>query len=137
MNASETDPSRSAMPATLFERIGGLDVIRPLLRRFYADVRQHAEIGPIFDAMIDDWPAHREKIAGFWSTVTGGPVAYAGPMFQVHQQLPLRPEHFAAWLELWARHCRIHLPAEAAEDMIQIARMMARRLGAPAGVHLS
>lgn len=127
----------SDISLSLFERIGGLDVIRPLLRSFYADVRQHAEIGPIFNAMVDDWPAHREKIAGFWSTVTGGPATYAGPLFQVHRNLPLRPEHFAAWLDLWTRHCHIHLPPQVAEDLIRIARMMAHRLGAPAGVQLS
>jgi len=43
-----------------------------LLRRFYADVRQHDKIGPIFAEHIEDWPAHLKKIAGFWSGLTGG-----------------------------------------------------------------
>lgn len=122
---------------SLFERIGGLAVIRLLLRNFYGDVRQHAELGPIFNAQIDDWPAHREKIVGFWCTVTGGPATYAGPLLQAHQNLSLRPEHFAAWLDLWTRHCRIQVPADGAEDLIRIAHLMAHRLSAPAGVQLS
>jgi hemoglobin len=32
---------------SLFERIGGRPVIAALLRYFYADVRQHREIGPV------------------------------------------------------------------------------------------
>ena len=54
-------------PPSLYERIGGRDGLMLLLRRFYADVRQHHVIGPIFTARIDDWPSHLEKIAGFWS----------------------------------------------------------------------
>ena len=60
-------------PATLFARLGGRAPLLQLLKYFYADVRQHAEIGPIFAAHIEDWPAHLEKIADFWSGVTGGP----------------------------------------------------------------
>ena len=53
--------------------MGGRPALVELLRYFYADVRQHAEIGPIFAAHVSDWPTHLEKIADFWSGVTGGP----------------------------------------------------------------
>ena len=42
-------------PASLYDRIGGRPALTKLLRYFYADVRQHAEIAPIFAAHIDDW----------------------------------------------------------------------------------
>ena len=29
---------------------------------FYAGVREHPQLGPIFDAHVTDWPAHQEKI---------------------------------------------------------------------------
>lgn len=117
---------KSAAP--LFERIGQRDGLAKLLRQFYADVRQHREIGPIFDAQIEHWPAHLEKIADFWSGATGGPACYSGPMPQRHFPLGLEERHFAAWLDLWRRNCRIHLSPDAAEDMIALAEGIGDRL---------
>ena len=116
-------PSRS-----LFDRIGGRPRLLFLLRHFYADVRQHREIGPIFAAQIQDWPAHLEKIADFWSNVTGGPVRYGGPMAQKHFPLGLEPRHFEAWLDLWRRHCRAYLAAAEADDLIAAAEDIGDRL---------
>jgi hemoglobin len=114
--------------ATLFERIGGRPKIEELLKYFYADVRQHREIAPIFAANITDWPAHLEKIADFWSGVTGGPANYSGAMPMKHVPLGLAETHFQAWLGLWARHCRARLPAEEANELIQIAETIGQRL---------
>ena len=117
---SETKP--------LFDRLGGRARLLYLLRHFYADVRQHQEIGPIFTARIHDWPAHLEKIADFWSNVTGGPVRYDGPMPQKHFPLQLEPKHFEAWLDLWRRHCRIHLAEVEAGELIAAAEGIGERL---------
>jgi len=108
--------------------MGGRTRLLHLLRHFYADVRQHQEIGPIFRAQIQDWPAHLEKIADFWSGATGGPARYAGPMPQKHFPLGLGVSHFEAWLELWRRHCRIHLNSSEAEEMIHLAEAIGERL---------
>lgn len=113
---------------TLYDRIGGREALARLLRQFYADVRQHHEIGPIFNAQIEDWPAHLEKIADFWSAATGGPPRYSGAMPQRHFPLGLDERHFAAWLDLWRRNCRIQLPADAAEEMIKVAEAIGERL---------
>lgn len=112
----------------LYARIGGRERLLFLLRRFYADVRQHEVIGPIFRKQIHDWPAHLEKIADFWSGATGGPVLYRGPMPQQHVPLGLEEQHFAAWLDLWARHCRAHLPPAEATELIQLAESIGQRL---------
>jgi hemoglobin len=112
----------------LFDRMGGRSHLLYLLRHFYADVRQHREIGPIFIARVHDWPAHLEKIADFWSNVTGGPVRYDGPMPQKHFPLQLEPQHFEAWLDLWRRHCRIHLAATEASELIATAEGIGERL---------
>ena len=118
----------NASPANLFDRIGGRPKLLELLRYFYADVRQHAEIGPIFAAHITDWPAHLEKIADFWSGVTGGPARYGGGMPMKHFPLGLEERHFQAWLGLWQRHCQMRLaPAEAAE-LIAAAETIGQRL---------
>lgn len=112
----------------MFVRLGGRPHLLHLLRHFYADVRQHREIGPIFTARILDWPVHLEKIADFWSNVTGGPVRYAGPMPQKHFPLQLEARHFDAWLDLWRRHCRIHLAATEAGELIHAAESIGERL---------
>lgn len=113
---------------SLYERIGGRPTLLKLLRYFYADVRQHDVIGPIFLSHIPDWPAHLEKIADFWSGVIGGPARYAGPMPWKHVSLGLREEHFEAWLGLWQRHCRAHLPSQEGTEMIERAELIGQRL---------
>jgi hemoglobin len=118
----------------LFERLGGRDALSDLLRHFYADVRQHNLIGPIFAQAIEDWPTHLDTIGAFWTRVTGGPSNYSGPVYQAHMPLNLRGEHFEAWLNLWQRHCQIRLPEDAAAEMVQIARAMAHRLRSVPGV---
>lgn len=120
--------------SSLFDHIGGHETLRPLLQHFYSDVRQHQVIGPIFNKQIEDWTSHLEKILRFWTTVTGGPPTYAGPMMIAHIKLHLGPEHFEIWLDLWRRHCRIRLDAEKAEALINIAETMAERL--QGGAHM-
>jgi hemoglobin len=123
VSLSKMDPDTS-----LFERIGGRPGLMKLLRHFYADVRQHREIGPIFTARIRDWPAHLEKIADFWSNVIGGPIVYGGPMPQKHFPLGLEASHFETWLDLWRRNCRIYFPAGEAGELIVAAETIGERL---------
>ncbi len=124
----------AAIPPPLFERLGGRTRLALFLRHFYADVRQHREIGPIFTAAITDWPSHLGKIADFWSGATGGPVLHSGPMPYKHLRLGLEEKHFEAWLELWRRNCRVHLPTGAAEEMITAAERIGGRLRQIVGV---
>lgn len=125
-----TVPPSSEEPTgePLYVRMGGRPALMHLLRHFYADVRQHAVIGPVFERMIDDWPAHLEKIGDFWSGLTGGPPLYRGPMPHKHLPLGLEAEHFEAWLGLWRRNCRQHLPVAEAEELIGLAETIGGRL---------
>lgn len=118
----------SNLSGVLFDRLGGRSRLLHLLRHFYADVRQHREIGPIFAAHITDWPTHLEKIADFWSGATGGPALYSGPMPFKHISLGLEERHFAAWLDLWQRHCHAHLPPLEARQLIVLAESIGVRL---------
>lgn len=120
--------------APLFARLGGRPALLRLLTHFYADVRSHREIGPIFAAHVSDWPAHVARIADFWSGVTGGPAHYSGPMPFKHRALGLEERHFAAWLELWARHCRIWLPSPEAAELTAAAQAIGLRLRQFVGV---
>lgn len=116
------------IPAPLFERLGGQPGIQKLLRHFYADVRQHAVLGPIFNAHIHDWPAHLEKIGQFWARQTGGPSVYAGGFGAAHLKLRIGPAHLDHWLALWEFNCRRHLAAGEATEMIELARRIGGQL---------
>lgn len=115
-------------PSSLFERIGGRAGLVNLLRQFYADVRQHQVIGPIFEHQIENWPEHIETIADFWSQVTGGPAGYSGRVPERHFPLGLREEHFQAWLDLWEFNCRRLLAPPEADELTNYARQIGRRL---------
>lgn len=118
---------KAHMP-TLYDRIGGHDGISKLLRHFYADVSQDPLIGPIFNAQIKDWKGHLEIIASFWEALIGGPRNYSRPMPMRHARLQLSEEHFERWLFLWQANCRTQLPADAAQEMIHLARQIGQRL---------
>lgn len=113
---------------SLYERLGGHAGLSTLLHHFYADVRQHRIIGPIFSERIENWNAHIAKIAEFWARATGGPSQYAGQMPVKHLSLGLRPEHLRFWLELWDFNCRRRLGAREAEEMSQLAHGIGGRL---------
>jgi hemoglobin len=112
---------------SLYERIGGHDGLAKLLHHFYADVRQHKIIGPIFNERIHDWLEHLATIENFWARQTGGPSNYGGGMGK-HLSLPLEPEHFSHWLALWEFNCRKHLPSAEADEMILLAHQIAGHL---------
>jgi hemoglobin len=120
--------------ASLIDRIGGRDSLVRLLTHFYADVRQHDLIGPIFESKVENWPKHIEKIADFWSQVTGGPAGNGGGMPAAHVPLGLREEHFQAWLGLWETNCHIWLECDCANEMSFLVRQIGQRLRQFCGV---
>lgn len=77
---------------------------------------------------IEDWPAHLEIIADFWSGLTGGPAGYRGGMPVKHFPLGLAEEHFEAWLALWKNNCRAQLPPREVEEMTVLANRIGARL---------
>ena len=113
---------------SLYERIGGKEGLRALLNQFYADVRQHAVIGPIVNREVEDWSTHLETIDSFWSQITGGPAGYSGGMPFKHLNLGIDASHFAAWLQLWEFNCRRHLKENEAKEMIALAHGIGQRL---------
>ena len=112
----------------LYERIGGPEGLELLLWHFYADVRQHAVIGPVFNKHIDDWPAHLARIASFWARLTGGPSGYLGQMPAKHLKLGIEGYHFNAWLQLWDFNCSSHLKKKEAQEMMCLAHEIGQRL---------
>lgn len=69
---------------------------------FYAAIRPHPGLGPVFAAHVTDWPAHEAKIARFWRNAILFERGYDGNPMQVHRAAGnVRPGMFAPWLELF------------------------------------
>ncbi|MGC3959703.1 MAG: group III truncated hemoglobin [Verrucomicrobiota bacterium] len=113
---------------SLYDRLGGHDGILKLIKAFYVDARQHAVLGPIFNARIHDWPAHLDKIADFWALQSGGPTRYRGGFAGAHMSLGLEAEHFQHWLGLWELNNGRHLAPREADELNAIAHELGRRL---------
>ena len=101
MKPSESIRSEAAA-SPLYQRIGAEAGLRRLLTAFYADIRQHSVLGPIFNSRIADWPGHIGNVSDFWARQTGGPSAYGGGFARAHLSLGIGPEH-PRNLEGWTR----------------------------------
>lgn len=82
---------------------------------FYAAIRKHEVLGPIFARHVDDWPAHEEKISRFWRNAILYERNYDGNPMRIHLAAgDVKAEHFAPWLMLFDETLRRVLPAETA-----------------------
>ncbi len=61
--------------------------ISDLVETFYARVRAHPRLGPIFNGEIDDWPAHLAKLKDFWASVALNAGRYSGKPVPAHMKL--------------------------------------------------
>ena len=87
-----------------------------LVDAFYAQVRTDAELGPIFNDAVHDWPEHLEKLTAFWSSVMLGSGRYKGQPVPAHMKHKHRitPELFERWLSLWKKTTDELMPPDAA-----------------------
>lgn len=90
--------------------------LRTLVERFYAKIRQDEVLGPVFDAAIEDWPEHLDKLADFWSSVMLTTGRYKGNPMAAHMRQAGRitPAMFDRWLGLWGETAKELLSAEQA-----------------------
>ncbi len=119
---------RGSQHQALYDRLGGHAGIVKLLKPFYADIRQHAVLGPIFASHIQNWPVHIDKIADFWALQTGGDSQYRGGFGAAHQSLGIGLEHFRFWLGLWEFNNARQLKPDEAAELNALARQLAARL---------
>ncbi|MDD2767990.1 MAG: group III truncated hemoglobin [Methylococcus sp.] len=99
--------------------------IAELVRRFYERALKNDSLRPVFEAAITDWDAHHRTVQDFWSRTLLDTARYRGHPYPIHAQLPLKPEHFDTWLELFRETAREVLPADAAERAVGRAEHMA------------
>lgn len=104
--------------------------LRTLVHAFYGDLRQDAEIGPLFERAIgQDWQPHLDRMVEFWATLVLGSRSFTGDVFGRHMAIPgLEPAMFARWQAAWKKHTEaLFEPARAAE-LQRIAAGIARTL---------
>lgn len=102
------------------------DSLGRLVALFYARIREDAELGPVFNDAIVDWPEHLEKLISFWSSVMltsghykGNPVAG-----HVKHRDRISPALFERWLALWARTtAEVMRPAAATALQVRATRI--------------
>ncbi|MEZ5763276.1 MAG: group III truncated hemoglobin [Xanthobacteraceae bacterium] len=120
---------RARLTREIMEQTGIDDaMIERLVHTFYARVRQDPLIGPIFDARIDDWDHHLEKLCAFWSAVALMSGRYHGQPMQKHLPLPIDGAHFDRWLKLFEATATELCPPPAASHFIERARRIADSL---------
>ncbi|MEW6122167.1 MAG: group III truncated hemoglobin [Pseudomonadota bacterium] len=108
--------------------------LRAHLDAFYAKVRRDPQLGPVFEAAVEDWPAHMDVLTDFWCTVALRTPRYKGNPLAAHKALPLPPVVFGAlfpvWLGLWRETARERFAPAEAEALIEKAERIAESLKA-------
>ena len=97
-----------------------------LVHTFYARVRQDELLGPIFNREVADWPAHLDKLVGFWSSTMLKTDTYGGRPLPPHLKLPeISDAHFARWLELFRQTAQDTMPELGAPAITAMAERIA------------
>jgi hemoglobin len=103
--------------------------IDAVVAEFYACIRSHPGLGPVFAAHVTDWPAHEAKIARFWRNAILFERSYDGNPLAVHRAAgDVRPGMFEVWLGLFDSVLRRELPAETAAAWSELAHRIGRSL---------
>lgn len=96
---------------------------------FYAAIREHPSLRPVFAVHVTDWPAHEAKIAGFWRNAILYERSYDGNPLQVHREAGnVRPGMFSTWLALFDTVLARDLAPEAAAGWSALAHRIGRSL---------
>ncbi len=111
-------------PATPFDEA----TIATLVDHFYEKVRRDPQIGPVFNAAVDDWDEHKRLLTSFWASVALRAGSYRGNPMGAHRPHPIRAEHFDRWLALWRETCAEELDEASAALMLEYAERIARSL---------
>lgn len=104
--------------------------LKRLVHAFYARVREDAQLGPIFNRAIADWPAHLEKLHAFWSSVMLTSGRYKGQPVPAHakHRAEITPALFDRWLALWGETAHELMTPEAAQALEAKAARIAESL---------
>src|SRR3546814_12379435 len=105
------------------------DQLTKVVHAFYARVRQDDRIGPLFNAAVEDWDEHLDRLSRFWSSVMLTSGRYKGNPMAAHRRHAeaIEPSMFDRWLELWDDDWdELMPPAAAAATQARAAHSHAR-----------
>jgi hemoglobin len=100
--------------------------IEDLVAAFYARIRKHPTLAPVFERVIGpDWGPHLKVMCDFWSSVMLTTGKYKGRPIPAHVKIAeIAPAHFAAWLALFeATAQELFAPALAASFVEKATRI--------------
>src|SRR5689334_11616852 len=85
-------PSRGLMPLSIRMNVPASfpteSQIEDLVTTFYARIRKHPTLGPIFERVIgDDWTPHLKLMCDFWSSVMLTTGRYKGRPIPAHVRI--------------------------------------------------
>ncbi len=105
------------------------DDVNILMTSFYASIRAHSILGPIFETAIaksgETWHTHEAKIASFWRNAILMDRNYQGNPMRVHMMnQDIMPEHFPIWLDLFEEAAQQVLSADKATNISALARLI-------------
>ena len=120
-------PQPAAAPAPE-QAIPGFEQIEALVDRFYDRIQIHPELGPVFNAAVQDWPEHKRLLTSFWTSVILRAGTYRGNPMAAHQGHPITTAHFVQWLALWRETADELLPPAQAELVHEYANRIGRSL---------
>ncbi len=130
MDTAQADEDPRARIVQQLREQTGIDerMIEQLVRSFYARIRDDELLGPVFEARIQDWEPHLQRMCAFWSSVVLSSGVYRGQPMRMHLPLPVDARHFDRWLELFERTARELFSEEVAVHFIEPARRIATSL---------
>ena len=96
---------------------------------FYAKVRVHDTLGPVFAKHVEKWPNHEAKIAGFWRNAILLDRTYNGNPMQIHKAAGnVHAAHFPIWLDLFDQVLAENLTPDIAQSWSVLAHRIGRGL---------
>ena len=113
-------------------------MIRDVVHAFYEKARRDDMLGPIFEAKVQSWPDHLDKMCDFWSSATLRSGRYKGHPMGPHVRIAeIDKSHFARLLVLYRETAYEICPAEAAALFIDRAQRFAQSFQVGIALHRS
>jgi hypothetical protein len=66
-------------------------LIHDVVVEFYERARRDTQLGPVFEARVDDWEAHLSRMTNFWSAALLRTGRYSGRPVEHHRAIPSSP----------------------------------------------
>ncbi len=112
---ARTSPCADLDPGPAADQVASEAEIAALVQRFYALSLQDDLLGPMFRAIIPDFPAHYQIVQDFWSHALLGTERYQrGTPYSHHGHLKVEEIHFDRWNTAFTAAAHETLPPVAA-----------------------